>query len=61
MRNPRMNRKPAIGIGIAVAIAALGLAALASDSARTEKPAAMDAQEYADFMAHEALDMQDLA
>ena len=56
-----MNRKPAIGIGIAVAIAALGFAALASDSARTEKPAAMDAQEYADFMAHEALDMQDLA
>jgi len=56
-----MNRKPAIGIGIAVAIAALGLAAWASDSARTEKPAAVDAQEYADFMAHEALDVQDLA
>ena len=56
-----MSRKPAIGIGIAVAIAALGLVALASDSARTEKPAAVDAQEYADFMAHEALDMQDLA
>ena len=56
-----MNRKPAIGIGIAVAIAALGLAALASDSARTEKPAAVDAQEYADFMAHETLDLRDLA
>ncbi len=56
-----MNRKPAIGIGIAVAVAALGLAAWASDSARTEKPAAVDAQEYADFMAHEALDVQDLA
>ena len=56
-----MNRKPAIGIGISVAIAALGLAAWASDSARTEKPAAVDAQEYADFMAHEALDVQDLA
>ena len=56
-----MNRKPAIGIGIAVAIAVLGLAAWASDSARTEKPAAVDAQEYADFMAHEALDVQDLA
>ena len=56
-----MNRKPAIGIGIAVAIAALGIAALASDSARTEKPAAVDAQEYADFMVNEAFDIQDLA
>ncbi|HRT04200.1 MAG TPA: hypothetical protein P5204_00735 [Kiritimatiellia bacterium] len=56
-----MNRKPAIGIGITSASAALGLVALASDSARTEKPAAVDAQEYADFMAHEALDVQDLA
>ena len=54
-----MNRKPAIGI--AVAIAALGLAAWASDSARTEKPAAVDAQEYADFMAREARDVRDLA
>ena len=61
MKKPRMNRKPAIGIGITVAIAALGIAAWASDSARTEKPAAVDAQEYADFMAHEALDVQDLA
>ena len=61
MRNPRMNHKPAIGIVIAVAIAVLGLAALASDSARTEKPAAVDAQEYADFMANEVLDVQDLA
>ena len=56
-----MSRKPAIGIGIAAAIAALGLVALASDSVRTEKPAAVDAQVYADFMAHEALDVQDLA
>ena len=61
MRNPRMKNKPAIGIGITAAIAALGLVALASDSARTEKPAAVDAQEYADFMANEALDVQDLA
>ncbi len=56
-----MSRKPAIGIGIAAAIAALGLVALASDSVRTEKPAAVDAQEYADFMTNEALDMPDLA
>jgi hypothetical protein len=56
-----MKNKPAIGIGITAAIAALGLVALASDSARTEKPAAVDAQEYADFMANEALDVQDLA
>ena len=61
MRNPRMNHKPAIGIGIAAVLAALGLAAWASDSSRTAKPAAVDAQEYADFMTHEALDVQDLA
>ena len=40
-----MSHKPAIGIGIAVATAVLGLVSLASDSARTEKPAAVDAQE----------------
>ena len=56
-----MNHKPAIGVGIVAAITVLGLVALASDSARTEKPAGVDAQEYADFMAHEVLDVQDLA
>ncbi|MGD9611500.1 MAG: right-handed parallel beta-helix repeat-containing protein [Kiritimatiellia bacterium] len=56
-----MNHKPAIGIGIAAVLAALGLAAWASDSSRNAKPVAVDAQEYADFMAHEALDVRDLA
>ena len=50
MRNLRMNRKPAIGIGIAAIVAVLCLSALASDSARIEKPAAVDAEQYADFL-----------
>ncbi len=54
-----MNNKPAIGI--ATAIAVLGLVALASDSDLTQKPAAVNAAEYADFMDGEVLDVQDLA
>jgi len=56
-----MNRKPAIGIGIAAIAAGLCLAALASDSARIEKPAAVDAEQYADFIENEVFDIQDLA
>ena len=61
MRNLRMNRKPAIGIGIAAIVAVLCLSALASDSARIEKPAAVDAEQYADFIENEVFDIQDLA
>ena len=61
MRNPRMNHKPAIGIGIAAIVAVLCLAALASDTSRTEKPAAIDAEQYADFIENEVFDIQDLA
>ena len=62
MRNPRMIQRSAIGIAVSAIVAALGYAAIAEDSSRTEKiPAAVDATQYADFMANEALDIQDLA
>ena len=61
MRKPRMNHKPAVGIGIAAIVAVLCLAALASDSARIEKPAAVDAEQYAEFIENEVFDIQDLA
>ena len=61
MRKPRMNHKPAIGIGISAVVAVLCLAALASDSARIEEPAAVDAEQYGDFIEHEVFDIQDLA
>ena len=51
------RKRICIGAGI-LALCALSIAA---DSVRTAKPAAVDAQEYADFMTHEALDVQDLA
>ena len=58
MRNPRMIQRSAVGIVVAV----LCLAAYAADSSRTEKiPAAVDAGQYAEVMANEALDMKDLA
>jgi hypothetical protein len=56
-----MNQAPAIGIGIAAIVAVLCFAALASDSARIEKPAAVDAEQYADFIENEVFDIQDLA
>jgi hypothetical protein len=56
-----MYQKPAIGIGIAAIVAVLCLAALASDSTRIEKSAAVDAEQYADFIENEVFDIQDLA
>ena len=61
MRNPKIYQMPVAGIGIAAIIAVLCLSAFASDSARIEKPAAVDAEEYADMMANEAYDLDDLA
>ena len=61
MINPKMYQKPAIGIGIAAIVAVLCLAALASDTSRTEKPVAVDAEQYADFIENEVFDIQDLA
>ena len=61
MRNPRMIQRSAIEIAVSAIAAALGYAAIAADSTRTEKiPAAVDATQYADFMSNEALDIQDL-
>ena len=61
MRNPRMMQRSAIGIAVSAFVAALGLAALASDSDRDEKPAAVDAERYADFFENEVFDIEDLA
>ena len=61
MRNPKMMQSAAAGIVIAVVIAALGYAAFAADLSTEPKLAAVDAEQYADFMAGEALDMNDLA
>ena len=61
MINPKMYQKPVIGIGIAAIVTALCLAAFAADSARIEKPAAVDAEQYADFIENEVFDIQDLA
>ena len=61
MRSLKRKYNPAIGIGIAAIVAALCLAALASDSARIEKPATVDAEQYADFIENEVFDIQDLA
>ena len=56
-----MNHKPAVGIGIAALAVALCFESLASDSALTEKNAAVDPAQYADFIENEVLDIQDLA
>lgn len=61
MGKPRINHKPAIGIGFAAIVAVLCFAALASGTSRNEKPAAVDAEEYAEMMANEAYDLEDLA
>ena len=61
MTNPKKHHKPVFGFGIAAIVVVLSLASLASDSARIEKPAALDVSQYADFKANEAFDIQDLA
>lgn len=60
MENPK-NVKSAVGIAVTVILAAVGLAAVASGSAQTAEPTIVDAAQYTDFIANEALDMQDLA
>jgi len=61
MNHQKIYPKAAIGFGIAVLYGVLCLVAFASVASRTEKPAAVDAGQYADFMGHEVLDIQDLA
>ena len=60
MRNPK-NLKFAVGIAVAVVSIAVCCVALAADLSGDSKPAAVDSTQYADFMANEALDIQDLA
>ena len=51
-----------LGIAVAFVVAALGYAAIAADSARTEKiPSAVDAERSADLFGSEIFDIQDLA
>ena len=52
-----MYPKAAIGIGIAAVVVAICLAALALSA----QPTAVVAEQFADFMGHEVLDIQDLA
>ena len=62
MNNPRMMQRSAVGIAVSAIVAALGFAAIAADSTRAEKiPAAVDAEQYADFVENEVFDIQDLA
>ena len=61
IKNPKMHQKPAIGTGIAALVGVFCLASLASDTSRIEKPAAVDAEQYADLIENEVFDIQDLA
>ena len=49
MNHQKIYPKAAIGFGIAVLYGVLCLVAFASAASRTEKPAAVDAEQYADF------------
>ena len=62
MRESRMIQKSAIGIAVAVAAAvALCYVAIAADLSAEIKPVPVDAEQYADFMETEVLDVQDMA
>ena len=61
MKNLNKHQIIAIGSSIAALYAVLCLVAFASAASRTEKPAAVDAEQFADFMGYEVLDIQDLA
>ena len=62
MRNSRMIQRSAIGIAVAAFVAAAFCCmAFAADLSADTKPAAVDAEQYAEIMANEALDIKDLA
>ncbi|MFY9181521.1 MAG: hypothetical protein WAO89_04320, partial [Kiritimatiellia bacterium] len=61
MKNLKKHQLIAIGSSIAVLYGVLCFVAFASAASRTEKPAPVDAEQFADFMEHEVLDIQDLA
>lgn len=57
----KSNTHPQAATGIAALLTALCLVSFASPSPRSEEPTAIDAEQYADFMTNEVLDIQDLA
>ena len=61
MKNLRKHQLIAIGSSMAALDVVICLVALASAASRTERPAPVDAEQYADFMGNEVLDIQDLA
>ena len=62
MRESRMIQKSAIGIAGAIAVGvALCYVAIAADLSAEIKPVPVDAEQYADFMETEVLDVQDMA
>ena len=62
MRDSRMIQKSAIGIAVAVAAAvALCYVAIAADLSDEIKPVPVAAEQYADFLETEVLDVQDMA
>ena len=58
MRNPRMIVWSAAGIAVVMAICC---GAIAAELSIASKPAAVDAEQYADFIENEVFDIQDLA
>ena len=61
MRNPGLIFKAAGGFASVIIAILFCYASLAADLPVDSKPAAVDAARYADFMANEVLDLQDLA
>ncbi len=62
MRNPRMTQRSAVGIAVSAIAAALGYAAIAANSTRSEKiSAAVDPVQYAAMFENEVFDIRDLA
>ena len=61
MRNPGLIFKSAGGFASVIIAILFCYASLAADLPVDSKPAAVDAARYADFMANEVLDLQDLA
>ncbi len=61
MKHPRITRRPAIWIAVAAFAVALCCMAVAADLSADSRKAAVDSEQYADFMAGEILDLANLA
>ena len=61
MRNPRINIKPVVGIVVSAIAIALCCVAIAADLSTEPQSAAVNAEQYADFMSVEVLDLENLA